>query len=179
MANKELDDRHMRTRMYVKTHFGCKHCPCKVYNDDNDVIIYGTGNIYSDVFMILPSYDVKYKQNYFNMLDIIEKIFNDITGENVFEKAYITRGVKCFNKANYDITIQALNHCAEHLKYELLKIHPRKVIIFDKNCYDLFDGQYPKFEVFTIYSPAVMLYDDDKLKDTFIKDFKSALGYDR
>lgn len=175
----EIEDyKYLETKLFIKHFRGCNQCPHKVYAKANDTITFGIGNINSDIFIILPSYDIKYKKDYKSLLKILRDTYTKLTNKELFDEAYITRSIKCFTNTSYDVNSTALNYCAFHIKYEVGRIKPKKVIIFDRLCYDLFDGMFPNFDIYTLYSPAVMFYDNNKLKDTFIKEFKCALGYD-
>lgn len=69
----------------------------------------------------------------------------------------------------------AIKYCKEFLYYEVIKLKPRRIIIFDSK----FDTTELEMNVFArivhVISPGVMYYDNDKLKQTFMKQFKEAL----
>lgn len=178
--NKEvkLAVEHYSTKLYIHKANICANCPLKLYAEQEDKIILGTGNIMTDTIMILPSYDVKAKIGYSTILKIIQDIYREIKGKDILEECYITRSIKCLNKTDFNLEKDAIKSCITNLFYEVSRIAPRKVIIFDKKLYDfgLYNCNRGKFIVKTVISPGVMYYDNQKLKDIFMKQLNEALN---
>lgn len=177
---KEVDlaIEHIISKAKIKTAKCCEYCPLKLYvSSDDDTIIFGVGNIITDTIMILPSYDVKAKIGYITMLQIVQDAYKDITGKELLEEVYVTRVIKCLNKTDFNLEREAIKSCLSNLYYEIVRITPRKLIIFDKQIYDfgLYRYNQGKYVVKTVISPGVMYYDNDALKEVFIKQFKEAL----
>ena len=72
---------------------------------------------------------------------------------------------------------EAIKNCICNLYYELSRIKPNKLIIFDKQLYDFGSYNYNrgKYIVKTVISPAVIYYDNQNLKDIFVRQFKEAI----
>lgn len=174
----ELDVEHYSTMLYVCKADVCSQCPLKLYANEDDKIILGTGNIITDTIMILPSYDVKAGIGYPTMLKILQDAYRDINGMELLEECYVTRSIKCLNKTDFNLEKDAIKSCIKNLFYEVVRITPRKVIIFDKKLYDfgLYNCNRGKFIVKTVISPGVMYYNNDNLKNIFIKQLKEALN---
>lgn len=178
--NKEIElaVAHYGTKLCIHKTDLCANCPLKLYANKDENIILGTGNIITDTMLILPSYDVKAGIEYNTILNIVKDKYKEIKGTNLFEDCYITRTIKCFNKTDFDLEKDAIKFCITNLFYEVSRIKPRKVIIFDKQIYDfgLYNCNRGKFIVKTVISPGVMYYDNQNLKDIFIKQFNEALN---
>ena len=178
IKNIDLAIEHIISKIKIQDAKCCKDCPLKLYvSSDNDTIIFGVGNILTDTIMILPSYDVKAKIGYITMLQIVQNAYKDITGKELLEEVYVTRVIKCLNKTDFNLEKEAIKSCISNLYYEIGRITPRKVIIFDKQIYDfgLYRYNQGKYIVKTVINPGVMYYDNDALKDIFIKQLKEAL----
>lgn len=173
----ELAVEHYSTMLYIHKADICANCPLKLYAEQEDKIILGTGNIMTDTIMILPSYDVKAGIEYPTMLKIIQDIYKEIKGKDILEECYITRSIKCLNKTDFNLEKDAIKSCITNLFYEVGRITPRKLIIFDKQLYDfgLYNCNRGKFVVKTVISPAVIYYDNQNLKDIFVRQFKEAI----
>ena len=173
----ELAVEHYSTILYVCKADVCSRCPLKLYAKKDDKIILGAGNVMTDTIMVLPSYDVKAKIGYITMLQIVQDVYKDITGKELLEEVYVTRVIKCLNKTDFNLEREAIKSCLNNLYYEIGRITPRKLIIFDKQIYDfgLYKYNQGKYVVKTVISPGVMYYDNDALKEVFIKQFKEAL----
>lgn len=176
----ELAVEHYSTKLYVKLAQCCSQCPLKLYAEKDDKIIFGTGNIMTDTIIILPSYDVKAGIGYPTMLKIIQDAYRDIKGMELLEECYVTRSIKCLNKTDFNLEKDAIKSCITNLLYEVDRITPKKVIIFDKHLYDfgLYKCNQGKFVVKTCISPGVMYYDNDNLKNLFMKQLKEAINND-
>lgn len=178
VKENDLAVEHIVSKAKIKTAKCCQTCPLKLYaSSDDDTIIFGTGNIITDTIMILPSYDVKAKIGYITMLQIVQDAYKDITGKELLEEMYVTRAIKCLNKTDFNLENEAIKSCFSNLFYEIGRITPKKLIIFDKQLYDfgLYRCNRGKFTVKTVVSPGVMYYDNDALKNVFIKQLKEAL----
>lgn len=178
IKNIDLAIEHIISKIKIQDAKCCKNCPLKLYvSSDNDTIIFGVGNILTDTIIILPSYDVKAKIGYITMLQIVQDAYKDITGKELLEEVYVTRAIKCLNKTDFNLEKEAIKSCISNLYYEIGRITPHKLIIFDKQIYDfsLYKYNQRKYVVKTVISPGVMYYDNDALKDIFIKQLKEAL----
>lgn len=174
----ELAVEHYSTMLYIHKANVCANCPLKLYAEKDDKIILGTGNIMTNTIMILPSYDVKAGIGYPTMLKIIQDAYKDIKGMELLEECYVTRSIKCLNKTDFNLEKDAIKSCIINLFYEVSRITPKKVIIFDKQLYDfgLYNCNQGKFVVKTCISPGVMYYDNQKLKDIFMEQLNKALN---
>lgn len=174
----ELAIEHYSTILYIHKANICANCPLKLYAEKNDKIILGIGNIMTNTIMILPSYDVKAKIGYSTILKIIQDAYRDIKGTELLEECYVTRSIKCLNKTDFNLEKDAIKSCITNLFYEVGRITPKKVIIFDKQLYDfgLYNCNRRKFVVKTCISPGVMYYDNQNLKDIFMKQLNEALN---
>lgn len=174
----ELAIEHYSTMLYIHKANVCANCPLKLYAEKDDKIILGTGNIMTNTIMILPSYDVKAGIGYPTMLKIIQDAYKDIKGMELLEECYVTRSIKCLNKTDFNLEKDAIKSCIINLFYEVSRITPKKVIIFDKQLYDfgLYNCNQGKFVVKTCISPGVMYYDNQKLKDIFMEQLNEALN---
>ena len=174
----ELAVEHYSTKLYVKLAQCCSQCPLKLYAEEDDKIILGTGNIMTSAIMILPSYDVKAGIGYSTILKILQDTYKDITGMELLEDYYVTRSIKCLNKTDFNLEKDAIKSCIKNLSYEISRIRPRKIIIFDKFLYDFISANYtiifPK--IYQVVSPGVMYYDNDNLKNVFMKQLKEAIN---
>lgn len=183
MTNKskhkiEFAVEHYSSKLYISSLNICSECPLKIYANDKDTIIFGTGNINSNTIMILPSYDVKANINYNTILKIVQDSYKNIKGTNLLEDCYVTRSIKCLDKTDFNLEDSAINYCLNNLIYEIFRINPNKIIIFDKRLYDL--GLYEfcigKYNIKTVISPAVMYYNNQKLHNIFIKQLTEAIN---
>ena len=178
IKNIDLAIEHIISKIKIQDAKCCKDCPLKLYvSSDNDTIIFGVGNILTDTIMILPSYDVKAKIGYITMLQIVQNAYKDITGKELLEEVYVTRVIKCLNKTDFNLEKEAIKSCFSNLFYEIGRISPSKLIVFDRLCYDvLFNyNNNGLIKIISVISPGVMYYDNNALKDRFINEFKQAL----
>jgi hypothetical protein len=183
MANKgkhkiEFAVEHYSSKLYISSLNTCSECPLKIYADDKDTIIFGTGNINSNTIMILPSYDVKAGINYNTILKIVQDSYKNIKGTNLLEDCYVTRSIKCLDKTDFNLEDSAINYCLNNLIYEIYRINPNKIIIFDKRLYDLdlYELCIGIYNIKTVISPAVMYYNNQKLHNIFIKQLTEAIN---
>lgn len=178
VKNINLAVAHIISKIRIQKAKCCKDCPLKLYVPSyDDTIIFGVGNILTDTIIILPSYDVKAKIGYITILKIVQDIYKDITGKELLEDMYVTRAIKCLNKTDFNLEKKAIKSCFSNLFYEIGRITPSKLIVFDKHCYDiLFNYNNNGFiKIIPVISPGVMYYNNDALKERFINEFKQAL----
>ena len=178
VKNIDLAIEHIISKIKIQDAKCCKSCPLKLYvSSNNDTIIFGVGNILTDTIIILPSYDVKAKIGYITILKIVQDVYRDITGKELLEDIYVTRAIKCFNKTDFNLEKEAIKSCFSNLFYEIDRISPSKLIVFDKHCYDILFNYNNNglIKVIPVISPGVMYYDNDALKERFINEFKNAL----
>lgn len=170
-----IEDKHIKTNIHQVKCKQCAECPLRIFSDDNNIVVFGVGNLFADTILVLPPYDVKAKIDYITMLSIIEKAYYDIEHKDIYEECYITRTVKCYDKSNYNLMQDAMIHCKEFLYYEIIKLKPRRIIIFDSK-FDTTELEMNTLaRIVRVISPGVMYYDNDKLKQTFMKQFKEVL----
>lgn len=176
--DNKMDIEHCGSIIHIKDAIVCSKCPLKLYAKKNDTIIFGTGNINTDTIMILPSYDVKAKIGYNTILNIVRKVYNHIKGIELLEDYYVTRSVKCVNKTDFNLEKDAVKSCIHTILYEIGCIKPKKVIIFDKQLYgfNFYNYNLGNFAIKTVISPGVMYYDNQNLKDIFVKQLTEALN---
>ena len=171
----EIQNEHIISNTKYSDSFVCANCPMRLYNKEDDKIVFGIGNIITDTILILPSYDVKAKIGYNTLLNIIQDCYKNITGSDILENYYITRYIKCMNKTSFELYDEAIKSCYIYLYNEIKRIKPRKIISFDKNYTNYLYNGWNIILVKDVISPGVMYYDNDKLKDIFMKQFKEAI----
>lgn len=174
----ELNIQHYNSILNIKTHYDCTNCPLKLYANENDTVVFGVGNIMSNIMLVLPSYDTKANIDYYTILNILQDVYKQLKGNNILEDCYITRSIKCFNKTDFNLEKDAIKSCMNYLIYECYRLKPNKIIIFDKNLYDfgLYNNIRGVFNVKTVISPGVMYYDNQKLKNIFMKQLNEAIN---
>lgn len=181
----EVAVEHITTTHNIKSSNTCSNCPYRIYCDDNEKVELGVGNIYSNMMFILPSYDTKAKIGYNTILSLLSEIYKEVTGNDLFENAYITRLVKCNKNSEHDLYTSSVDYCRIYLKYEFVKLRPNKVVFFG-DTYDLFtkgNGISNIVDITTnhrakvekAYNPAVLYYDNEELKDKLINRLKEIL----
>ena len=177
VKEEELAVEHIVSKIIIQKAKCCQHCPLRLYTSKEDKIIFGVGNIITNTIMVLPSYDTKAKIGYNTILKIVEDAYKDITGKELLEEVYVTRTVKCFKRTDFNLEKEAIKSCFSNLFYEISRIAPKKIIIFDKELYNfgLYNCVRGEYDVRTVVSPGVMYYDNQNLKDIFIKQFKEAI----
>ena len=165
---------HIKSKLNINSVKCCSKCPIRVYAKEDETIIFGVGNIITDTIMVLPSYDVNAKIGYTTILKILQDVYKDIKGTELLEDCYVTRTIKCLNKTDFNLEKDAIKSCIYNLSYEICRIHPRKIIVFDRAADDYIKPSI--FSVKRVYNPGVMYYDNQKLKDIFINQLKEALN---
>lgn len=175
--NIKLSVEHYGSQLFINKIDICSNCPLKLYSKENDTIVFGTGNRVTNTMIILPSYDTKADINYNTILKIVRDTYKDITDKELLEDCYVTRTIKCVNKTDFNLEKEAIKNCICNLYYELSRIKPNKLIIFDKQLYDfgLYNYNRGKYIVKTVISPAIIYYDNQNLKDIFVRQFKEAI----
>ena len=177
VKEEELAVEHIISKINIQKAKCCQYCPLRLYTGKEDKIIFGVGNIITDTIMILPSYDTQAKIGYNTILKIVEDAYKNITGKELLEEVYVTRAVKCFKRTDFNLEKEAIKSCFSNLFYEIGRITPIKIIIFDKLCYNtLFNyNDNGLIQIKSVIGPGVMYYDNDALKKVFIDEFKRAL----
>lgn len=177
VKEEELAIEHIVSKINIQKAKCCQYCPLRLYAGKEDKIIFGVGNIITDIIMVLPSYDTKAKIDYNTILRIVENAYKNIIGKELLEEVYVTRTVKCFKRTDFNLEKEAIKFCFSNLFYEINRITPKKIIIFDKELYNfsLYNCVRGKYDIRTVVSPGVMYYDNQNLKDIFIKQFKEAI----
>lgn len=172
--DNNLTVEHIKSKLNINSVKYCSKCPIRVYAKENETITFGVGNIITDTIMVLPSYDVNAKIGYTTILKILQDVYKDIKGTELLEDCYVTRTIKCLNKTDFNLEKYAIKSCIYNLSYEICRIHPRKIIVFDRAADDYIKPSI--FSVKRVYNPGVMYYDNQKLKDIFINQLKEALN---
>lgn len=177
MAGKRKKDiiKHSKTMFVISQFADCSDCPLKIYAKPNETITYGVGNINSNVMIVLPTYDINADKDYNTILKILIDTYKEHTGKNLLEDAYITRIVKCYKNSPYNLIESAIDNCIIHVSYEILKFKG-KYVIYTGNTFEAINDYhiankidiYDKFQL-TMYSPAVMYYNNNTNKENFIK----------
>lgn len=177
VKEEELAVEHIVSNAKISTAKCCQYCPLRLYINEEDKIIFGVGNIITDTIMILPSYDTHAKIGYNTILKIVEDAYRDIAGKELLEEVYVTRAVKCFKRTDFNLEKEAIKSCFSNLFYEIGRITPLKIIVFDKLCYNILFNYNSNglIQIKSVISPGVMYYDNDALKKVFIDEFKRAL----
>jgi len=180
----ELTYQHLATGIKIKTAPYCQNCVYRIYATEEQTVTLGTGNIHSNFIFVLPTYDLKSKVGYDNLLSLLADTYHNIVGRSIFEDIYITRLVKCSNKAEHNIYESAVSCCDKYLIYEMTRLTGKHVVFFGSSYDDYYNnncatvGTHPQFKtIHKLYSPAVMFYDNDKLKQKFIDDLTNILSY--
>lgn len=175
--NNSLIINHIISNITIKTAINCQNCPLKLYSSNNDKIIFGVGNIITDTILVLPSYNVNSYIGNNTILKIIQDIYKKIKGKDIFEDYYITRSIKCFNTTDFLLEKYAVDCCFNYLLYEINRIKPNKIIILDKYISNKLSFYNFSFHthIINIINPYVMYYDNDILKQNFMKEFNKAI----
>lgn len=174
---EELSAEHYKTTLCINKVRICSNCPLKLYSKKNDNIVLCIGNIVTDTMLVLPSYDTNAKIGYNTILNITQNVYKDIKGTELLEDCYVTRSIKCVNKTDFNLEKDAIKSCFTNLLYEISRITPRKIIIFDKLLADFDLDNYfgNKIVIKTVISPGVMYYDNQHLKDVFVQQLTESL----
>lgn len=164
---------YLTTRLEIKHFNGCNKCPNKLYAKNKDTIKLGVGNIYCNAIFVLPNYNINTNCKYETILDYLLKYYKEVRGENLLEKVYITRLIKCFNYSNYDIEKDCIKNCANMLYYEISRIKAYNIVFFGDTYYEfnkLFnDTIFLGHNIIECFTPILLKYDN--IKSKFIKDF--------
>lgn len=173
---------HMRTTILIKTCSTCSECPFKVYSEEKDNVILGTGNIHGNNIFVLPTYDYKAKEGYTTLLSLLVDFYDKEIGQNLFEDVYVTRLVKCNHRSEHELYNDAIGPCLKFLQYEINKLGARNVVFFGQT-YDEYIansdtvGRYIPFKnIHKAYSPAVLFYDNPKIIAEFTKQINEAIN---
>lgn len=180
MGTKRKKDviEHRKTQLFINQFTKCKNCPLRIYAKKDETIIYGIGNIHSNVIIVLPTYDANANKDYNTILKLLLDTYKEHIGRDLLEDAYVTRIVKCYKNSSYNLIDSAIPYCVYHTSYEIVKLNAKN-IIFAGNTKNYLDDFHLKYNInipnkisYNMYSPAVMYYDNDTVKNTFIKQLK-------
>lgn len=166
-GNKDKEDNHghLCTSLLIDKLRACSNCPLKLYNKKDNTVIYGIGNIQANIIIVVKSYNV-YKSK--ELLDKLNNIWKEITGNNILEDVYITRLIKCYNNTELNLDKDAINHCKEFVCHEICRILPKKVIVFGDydDCVDVLPRGT---KLYKTYDVGILYYDNitviNKLKE--------------
>lgn len=181
MGTKRKKDviEHRKTQLRINQFNKCENCPLRIYAKKDETITYGIGNIYSNVIIVLPTYDVNADKDYNSILKLLLDTYKEHIGRDLLEDAYITRIVKCHKNSPYNLIDAAIPYCSYHISYEMLKINAKNIIFAGDTLKQFIDGFHSGNNMrtfgkntYTMYSPAVMYYDNETIKNTFINQLK-------
>lgn len=181
MGTKHKKDviEHRKTQLVIKQCSTCKDCPLKIYAKENEKITYGVGNIHSNVIIVLPTYDTNADKDYNTILKLLLDTYKEHTGRDLLEDAYITRLVKCYKNSPYNLIDAAIPYCSFHISYEMLKINAKNIIFTSDTLKQFIDGFHSRNNIrtfgkntYTMYSPAIMYYNNETIKSNFIEQLK-------
>lgn len=181
MGTKRKKDiiEHIKTMFVINQFSKCEHCPLRIYAKENETITYGVGNINSNVIIVLPTYDANADKDYNTILKLLLDTYKEHIGKNLLEDAYITRIVKCYKNSPYNLIDSAIHYCIYHTSYEIMRINARHVIFAGDTIKKYIDAFHSSNNIstfgkisYTMYSPAVMFYDNETIKNNFIEQLK-------
>ena len=162
--------KHINTNINIKHSLVCRLCPFKIYAEPNDTVEFGVGNMFSNFIFVIPSYNTKTNKE-ITSLNAISKIYRDITGKNILEEIYVTRYVKCYKNTQHALINHAANSCVKYLTYEVTKLSAKNIIFFGdtyryyENNNDLIQFDLYNKNIFNVYSPNIIMFDNDVAKD--------------
>lgn len=177
MRKKSIDGlpyEHMSTNAKIYQSVICRLCPYRIYSNDSEKVTFGIGNIFGDYIFIVPSYDTKAKVGTETTLTLLAKTFNEITGKNMFEEAYITRLVKCQKNLDHSLYEQAVTPCSNYLVKEINRLAAKNIIFFGTTYNDYMNNRdivglnIPLKNIFKSLNPDIFFYDNNILKKRFI-----------
>lgn len=172
---------HISSKNIIKTAIGCQSCPYKLYAKDKECVTMGIGNIFSNFIFILPTYDVKAKLGYNTLLSLLSETYSSFDNKSIFEDIYITRIVKCDKYNGHGIYHTAIGPCSGYLKYEIEKLGAKHIVFFGSSYDDYVNnGQTALIStvnktIHKVYSPAILHYDNPKIRDKFFNDLSNIL----
>lgn len=168
--------KHIKTMFVINQFSKCEHCPLRIYAKENETITYGVGNINSNVIIVLPTYDANADKDYNTILKLLLDTYKEHIGKNLLEDAYITRIVKCYKNSPYNLIDSAIHYCIFHTSYEIMRINAKHVIFAGDTVKKYIDAFHSSNNIstfgkisYTMYSPAVMFYDNETIKNNFIE----------
>lgn len=179
----EIAYEHLTTGIKIKTSNICSSCPYRVYAADDENVTFGAGNIHSNFIFVLPTYDVKSKLGYSNLLSLLVDSYKEVIGRSIFEDVYVTRLVKCNKSIAHTIYYSAVSPCSHYLIYELNKLKAKNVVFFGSAYDDYMQnsdtvGGYIPFKIIhKVYSPAILFYDNPNIKAKLFNDIEAILSY--
>lgn len=171
---KQIDVEHIATNISIKEK--CSNCPMSIYHKDDAKVMLGVGNIYSDIMMILPPYDVEAKIGYNTILKLLIDEYRELTGKELLEDCYVTRYIKCVNKTPFNIYVNAYLYCYVYIQYEIKQLRPLHIISFDAKFSSI--ARNIHYDVVEVMNPGVLYYDNESLKKRFRDELSKALSYD-
>lgn len=181
MGTKRKKDiiEHIKTMFVINQFSKCEHCPLRIYAKENETITYGVGNINSNIIIVLPTYDANADKDYNTILKLLLDTYKEHIGRNLLEDAYITRIVKCYKNSPYNLINSAIHYCIYHTSYEIFRINAKHVIFAGDTVKKYIDAFHSSNNIstfgktsYTMYSPAVMFYDNETIKNNFIEQLK-------
>lgn len=104
----------------------CSNCPGKLFYKSNDQILFGLGNLNTNTIFIIREYNM-------DIINIICKLYNDITNKNFIYEYYITSFIKCNNTVQNNIFNGCVKNCNIYINYEINKLNPSNIVILNSN----------------------------------------------
>lgn len=173
---------HIHTTKKINDSIICKSCPYKIYSNKTDTVTMGIGNIFSNFIFVVPTYDSKSKVGNETTLTKLISIYHEITGKELLEQIYVTRLVKCYKTVDHNLYNQSVTPCSNYLMYEFGRLQGKHVIMFGttysdyiSNC-DVVGLNIPNKIIHKCYSPDVLFYDNDTIKQRFIDTLSNILN---
>ena len=117
---RKVKDHRIKSNKLIKEAPLCNNCPARIYNNDNNAIMFGKGNLAPNVIFVLPENAISSKL-YQEYLNIVLKGIIDINYE------YITYHPKC--KVNSPVEGYA-NYCRHYLLHEIRQCKPKIIVFF-------------------------------------------------
>lgn len=187
MANRKFKEEglpynHIHTGIKIYQSITCSNCPYRLYHNEKDTVTMGIGNINSNFIFVLPTYDTRAKVGSETTLTLLIKAYNEITGKDIFEEIYITRLVKCYKNVDHNLYKLSITPCSNYLVYEFNRLMGKNVVFFGSTYEDYINNSdtvglnIPLKNIYKIYSPDVLFYDNPLIKDKFITNLTSIIN---
>jgi len=177
-----LKHSHIESKINIKLSSNCITCPYRIYADEAEIVTLGIGNIHSNFIFVLPTYDTKTTMGYDNLLDLLCKSYNDIKSLDLLEEVYVTRLVKCSKNTEYNLYGSAIHSCSKYLIYELNRLSAKNIVFFGTAYNDYINNNdtagtfIPNKNIFSSYSPGILLHDNEITKVHFIQHLSNILA---
>lgn len=171
-CNNEIVNSYYKTNLTISIK-GCSKCPIRLYNNKDDKITFGIGNIVTNTIIVLLYYNI---DDDTETLTVIRDLYKAITGEELLENVYVTRLVKCYCNKIRDLYNTALKKCYVHAVYEINRIQPNKIIVCGSIAYNIINKYInnTNIKIINIISPYAIKY-SNYMENKFVEQFTKAL----